>query len=174
MKTVMKFATLIMGLTLAACASQPAYRAAENGGYGYSETKLTDTQYRVYFKGKGSDKTKAMDYAMLRAAEVTLNEGYDWFVVANRETMVDREKVSVEPEIGFSKRYTRVTDCGLVTCRTRVYPESTLSTGIFVGGQEKSVIESALDIQLGRGTRPDLSSSFDARQVKENLSPKEE
>ena len=98
MKTVMKFATLIMGLTLAACASQPAYRAAENGGYGYSETKLTDTQYRVYFKGKGSDKTKAMDYAMLRAAEVTLNEGYDWFVVANRETMVDREKVSVEPE----------------------------------------------------------------------------
>ena len=155
MKTLMKFATLVMAMTLAACASQPAYRAAENGGYGYSETKLTDTQYRVYFKGKGSDKTKAMDYAMLRAAEITLDQGYDWFVVANRETMVDREKVSMEPEIGFSKRYTRVTDCGLVTCRTSYYPESTLSTGIYVGGREKSVIESALDIQLGRGTRPD-------------------
>ena len=47
MKTLMKFATLVMAMTLAACASQPAYRAAENGGYGYSETKLTDTQYRV-------------------------------------------------------------------------------------------------------------------------------
>ena len=43
-----------------------------------------------------------------------------------------------------------------------------------VGGREKSVIESALDIQLGRGTRPDSSASFDARQVKENLSPKDE
>ena len=86
-------------IVLGGCASQPAYRAAENGGYGYTETKLTDTQYRVYFKGRGSDKTKAMDYAMLRAAEVTIEQGYDWFVVANRETLIDREKVTTEPQV---------------------------------------------------------------------------
>ncbi|MDG6099564.1 hypothetical protein EXU34_19070 [Alteromonas sp. ZYF713] len=156
---------------LGGCASQPAYRAAESGGYGYNETKLTDTQYRVYFKGRGSDKTKAMDYAMLRAAEVTIEQGYDWFVVANRETLIDREKVTTEPQVGFSQRYTQVTNCGVLTCRTERHPRSTLSAGVFVGGKQSSTIESVLDVQLGRGVRPDDAQSYDARQVAENLAP---
>ena len=158
-------------IVLGGCASQPAYRAAENGGYGYTETKLTDTQYRVYFTGRGSDKTKEMDYAMLRAAEVTIEQGYDWFVVANRETLIDREKVTTEPQVGFSQRYSRVTECGLLTCRTEHHQRSTLSAGVFVGGKESSTIESVLDVQLGRGVRPDDAQSYDARQVAKNLAP---
>ena len=108
---------------------------------------------------------------MLRAAEVTIEQGYDWFVVANRETLIDREKVTTEPQVGFSQRYSRVTECGLLTCRTEHHPRSTLSAGVFVGGKESSTIESVLDVQLGRGVRPDDAQSYDARQVAENLAP---
>lgn len=171
MSKIYQLIAVLITLTLSACASQPAYQAAKDNGYGYSETKLTDTQYRVLFKGRGSDTTKAMDYAMLRAAELTLEQGYDWFVVANKETLVDRQRTEPTTQVGFSRRYNQVRECGLVTCRTYTSPTTQFETGIFVGGTQKSQIESILDIQLGRGTRPDTTQSFDARQVKANLQP---
>ncbi len=165
------FTLIVVMVGLTACASQPDYREAKRGGYGYSESKLSDTQYRIHFKARGSDKSRAMDYAMLRAAEVTLENGYDWFIVTDRETLVDKETVQSSPQVGFSQRYTQVRECGLVTCRTTSYPSTQFSTGIFVGGSEKSEIESILSIETGKGTRPDGGSSFDARDVEANLAP---
>jgi hypothetical protein len=43
-----------------------------------------------------------------------------------------------------------------------------------VGGSQKSEIESILSIELGKGTRPTSATSFDAREVRENLQPKVE
>lgn len=172
---MMKWMTTIgMMMLLGGCASQPDYREASKGGFGYSESKLSDTQYRIHFKARGSDKAKAMDYAMLRAAEVTLENGYDWFVVNDRETLVDKESVQSSPQVGFSQRYTQVRECGLATCRTSRHPSTQFQTGIFVGGSDKSEIESILSIETGKGTRPDSGSSFDARDVKENLMPEKE
>lgn len=172
MKTKIMFVLAV--LVMAGCASQPDYRQAQKGGFGYTESKLSDTQYRVHFKAKGSDKGKAMDYAMLRAAEVTLLEGCDWFVVTDRETLVDKETVQTTPTAGFSQRYARVTDCGVLTCRTSYHPTTQFETGVFVGGSQKSEIESILSIELGKGTRPSSATSFDAREVRDNLQPKTE
>tara|TARA_B100000953_G_C17948922_1_gene399324 strand:- start:275 stop:796 length:522 start_codon:yes stop_codon:yes gene_type:complete len=172
MKTKIMFVLAV--LVMAGCANQPDYRQAQKGGFGYTESKLSDTQYRVHFKAKGSDKGKAMDYAMLRAAEVTLLEGYDWFVVTDRETLVDKETVQITPTAGFSQRYARVTDCGVLTCRTSYHPTTQFETGVFVGGSQKSEIESILSIELGKGTRPSSATSFDAREVRDNLQPKTE
>ena len=169
MKT--KILVVIAVIIMAGCASQPDYRQAKQGGFGYTESKLSDTQYRVHFKAKGTDKAKAMDYAMLRAAELTLLEGYDWFVVTDRETLVDKETVQTTPTAGFSRRYARVTDCGVLTCRTSYHPTTQFETGVFVGGSQKSEIESILNIELGKGTRPSSATSFDAREVRENLQP---
>lgn len=169
MKT--KILLVIAVIIMAGCASQPDYRQAKQGGFGYTESKLSDTQYRVHFKAKGTDKAKAMDYAMLRAAELTLLEGYDWFVVTDRETLVDKETVQTTPTAGFSQRYARVTDCGVLTCRTSYHPTTQFETGVFVGGSQKSEIESILNIELGKGTRPSSVTSFDAREVRENLQP---
>ena len=144
------------------------------GGFGYTESKLSDTQYRVHFKAKGSDKGKAMDYAMLRAAELTLLEGYDWFVVTDRETLVDKETVQATPTAGFSQRYARVTECGVLTCLTSYHPTTQFETGVFVGGSQQSEIESILSIEMGKGTRPTSATSFDAREVRDNLQPKTE
>ena len=133
MKT--KIMLVIAVIIMAGCASQPDYRQAKQGGFGYTESKLSDIQYRVHFKAKGTDKAKAMDYAMLRAAELTLLEGYDWFVVTDRETLVDKETVQTTPTAGFSQRYARVTDCGVLTCRTSYHPTTQFETGVFVGGK---------------------------------------
>ena len=115
-----------------------------------------------------------MDYAMLRAAELTLLEGYDWFVVTDRETLVDKETVQATPTAGFSQRYARVTECGVLTCRTSYHPTTQFETGVFVGGSQQSEIESILSIEMGKGTRPTSATSFDAREVRDNLQPKTE
>ena len=172
MKT--KIMLVLAVLIMAGCASQPDYRQAKKGGFGYTESKLSDTQYRVHFKAKGSDKGKAMDYAMLRAAELTLLEGYDWFVVTDRETLVDKETVQATPTAGFSQRYARVTECGVLTCRTSYHPTTQFETGVFVGSSQQSEIESILSIEMGKGTRPASATSFDAREVRDNLQPKTE
>ena len=172
MKT--KIMLVLAVLIMAGCASQPDYRQAKKGGFGYTESKLSDTQYHVHFKAKGSDKGKAMDYAMLRAAELTLLEGYEWFVVTDRETLVDKETVQATPTAGFSQRYARVTECGVLTCRTSYHPTTQFETGVFVGGSQQSEIESILSIEMGKGTRPTSATSFDAREVRDNLQPKTE
>ena len=169
MKT--KLIAFLAVMVMAGCASQPDYRQASNGGFGYTESKLSETQYRVHFKGRGSDKSKAMDYAMYRSAELTLLKGYDWFVVTDRETMVDKERVQTSPQVGFSQRYARVTECGVITCRTSYHPTTQFESGIFVGGSQKSEIESILNIEMGNGTRPTSATSFDAREISNNLKP---
>src|SRR5690554_2498711 len=106
-------------LLMAACASQPAYRAADNGGYGYSHRQLTENQYRVHFRSKGDDTGRAMDYAMLRASELTLEKGYDWFDVASRDTLVDRQDSdTLSATAATGVRYATVQDCGLLSCTT--------------------------------------------------------
>jgi len=168
-----KLSMILVVLLMAGCASQPDYREATQGGFGYTESQMSETQYRVHFKAKGSDKAKAMDYAMLRAAELTLLKGYDWFVVTDRETMVDKERVETSPQVGFSQRYARVTECGVITCRTAYHPTTQFETGVFVGGAKKSEIETILSIEMGKGTRPTRATSFDAREVSNNLQPKD-
>ena len=165
---------LIAGVLLTGCASQPDYREAKNGGFGYSQSQLSDTQYRIHFKARGDDKAKAMDYAMLRAAEVTLEAGYPWFTVNHQETLIDKEQTQTSPEFGFNQRYARVTECGAISCRTALYPTAQLSSGIFVGGTQQSEIESVLQITLGRGEKPADGNSYDASQVQQHLRPKPE
>ena len=54
MKT--KFSVFIAIVVMMGCASKPDYREANNGGFGYTESQLSETQYRVHFKAKGTDK----------------------------------------------------------------------------------------------------------------------
>ncbi|WP_241967845.1 CC0125/CC1285 family lipoprotein [Pseudidiomarina homiensis] len=165
----------LVSVVLAACSSQPDYRAAEgSSGYGYDATQLTDTQYRVTFKARGSDADKAMDYALLRAAEVTLQNGYDWFVVTHRETLIDNERVEPSSTLRYADSRDVVTRCGLVSCTTTSYPRSTFSAGVHIGGDRSQDIKSILEIKLGKGVRPDTDASFDALEVRQHLSPKED
>ena len=56
----------------------------QDSGYtgGYSETLLDENIVKIQFKGnKYTSAERAADYAMLRAAEFTLERGYSYFVI---------------------------------------------------------------------------------------------
>lgn len=152
---------LVLCLLLSACANQPAYKAAGDGRYGYKDSPLGKDRYRVSYVQRGKETTKTMDYALLRAAEVTLLEGYDWFTIVDRETLVDRKRV---PSTQVSIAYGRGTvhGCGIFGC-----PYGTgvgVSTG--VSGNEVEVI---LEIRLGKGVRPETGDSYDALETRDIL-----
>ncbi|MFC7291673.1 CC0125/CC1285 family lipoprotein [Hirschia litorea] len=75
-------------LVLAACASQPAYRPSSSyNGAGYSEQIIETNRYQVSFRGSSlTPRDDVETYLLLRSAELTLQNGYDYFVIAERDT----------------------------------------------------------------------------------------
>jgi len=152
---------------LGACASAPAYKAASNGGNGYSDVKVADDRYRVQYKSSSKDVMDVTNMALYRAAEITRQQGYDWFVVTSRETFVDRK--NVEPEMGMSVTHHDVThrECGLLTCETTHHPVN--SVGVEMSNnRQRSEVQSILEIRLGKGMRPD-ENSYSAADLLSNL-----
>jgi hypothetical protein len=76
---------------LAACATatpyQPAPSGAASGSYGFSEQQIENNRVRITFRGNTvTDRETVETYLLYRAAEVTLQSGRDYFIVANRDT----------------------------------------------------------------------------------------
>lgn len=87
----MKFkhlAILCAGLVLAGCATPTAYQpAAGRYSTGYSDKRLAENRFRVTFSGNSATgRATVEDYLLLRAAEVTRDAGYSWFVFDTRDT----------------------------------------------------------------------------------------
>lgn len=80
----MKFVLVLFSiLLLSSCAS-----TYEPEGYsgGFSETQLDTNVFIVTFKGNGfTGRDNASDYALLRSAELTLNNGFKYFVIVDAE-----------------------------------------------------------------------------------------
>ncbi len=164
----MKYPILALAvfLMLGGCASPTAYKPASDGGYGYRESQIADNRYRVAFKMRGEDSLQAMDYAMLRAAELTLMAGYDWFVVVDRYN--SKEGRRPDSQIGVRGERVVERDCSLLLgCKTRTQPSTEYSAEISSGKREQ--IEAILEIRLGKGVRPDEGDSYDALEVRDNL-----
>jgi hypothetical protein len=88
-------------LLLAACAASPTpYQAAQNG-FGYSEQQIEENRYRVSFAGNSATSRQTVeDYLLYRAAELTVQNGHDWFEVVDRNTVQDYASSSGSPSFG--------------------------------------------------------------------------
>lgn len=157
----------VLTLALAACSSSP-YRAADGRGFGYSERQLSDDQFRIHFRAAGDNTAEAMDYAMLRASELTLLNGYDWFDVASRDTLLNRESVPSATISTVGVSYATVQDCGLLTCTTRQQALPNYQTTVSAGN-DRSEVEVIMDIRMGKGMRPGSQISYDARDLYQRL-----
>ena len=74
-------------LSLAACASSTPYAPASSNGYGFTDQKIEDDRFRITFRGNSQTSRDAVEtYLLLRSAELTLANGYDYFVVVEDET----------------------------------------------------------------------------------------
>jgi len=151
---------LLLALALAACATPAVYApAAGPGRPGYSELRIENDRYRVTFRD-AANEAAAADYALLRAAELTLAQGYDWFVVDNRST--DRSGQSSGPRVGVG--------VGGVNYGGRTSVGVSTGVGFNLGGGPKATV--ALEIRLGRGAKPGIVNAYDARQVQATVRPR--
>ena len=83
--------TAIIALTGCATAIGTSYGPADDKGFGYQDSKIESDRFRVAFSGDGATPPDLVeDYALLRAAELTIANNHDWFRVVSRN--VSREE----------------------------------------------------------------------------------
>ncbi|WP_297512045.1 hypothetical protein [uncultured Caulobacter sp.] len=150
-------AATLAGLLLAACATAPTlYRAAEGApnAVGYSEYRLEAGRYRVTFQGgAGASEAQIADYALLRAAELALRDGYDWFRVADRATTVAGEASGPRFSLGGgSASFGRHSSVGVG-----------LGTSFNLGPGPS--FARSIEVVFGRGPTPRDRDAYDAREI---------
>ncbi len=157
------FAAAGAALALAACATPTAYQPANpasRSAVGFSEYRIEPNRYRVTFQGGGgASANRIADYALLRAAEITLRDGYDWFRVVDRHT--DRAGSDSGPRVSLgtgSASYGRRSAVGVG-----------VGTSFGLGGGP--AWSQTIEIMLGRGARPAGVDIYDARGVAQTLGP---
>lgn len=85
--SLLAFAAIaVVGCTTA---TGPRYERANGpGDSGYSDVRLDENRYRVQYRADGDDYGVAQDFAMRRAAQLTLDRRYQWFQVVGRSRAV--------------------------------------------------------------------------------------
>lgn len=90
-------------LMVAGCATETTYRPATGQGFnrtGYSDRQIEPGRFLVSFAGNSVTSRDTVErYLFFRAAELTLQNGYDYFVMANRDTDLQSRTYST-PGIG--------------------------------------------------------------------------
>src|SRR5690606_36650939 len=93
-------------LILSACATATPYqRAGVDSRYGYAEQRVDADRYRISFAGNSVTSSEQVEMALLlRAAEVTAENGFDWFATVNRAS--DRDvRLHASPDPFYYVRY---------------------------------------------------------------------
>lgn len=154
-------------LTLSACATQTPYQAqSADSRYGFHEQSIEDNRVRISFRGNTlTDRETVETYLLYRAAETTLEHGYDYFVVANRDTEETRRLTSVGPSrsaFGFDYWYFSPRR-GWSPWFDPFWDEPTEY-------REITRYEAVAEVAMFKGAKPENdASAFDARQVQSNL-----
>lgn len=92
---------------LAACATSTPYQPAEKaGGYGFSEQRVEEGRYRITYRGNSLTTRETVENSLLfRAAELTLENNYDYFVVVENETEAKRSYSSTSSPAFYGHYY---------------------------------------------------------------------
>lgn len=181
-------AALAGATVLAGCADPTAYRPATGSGFyrtGFSDQRIEPNRFMVSFAGNSlTSRERVEKYLLFRAAELTVQNGFDHFIMVDRDT--DRQSQTyVEPGFGGSAfggygywgrgfghwgprwRYARR---GLGWSGWGGYG----ADPFFNDWQVRQVdrFEATAEILTGRGPKPtDNVRAFDARAVVETLGP---
>jgi opacity protein-like surface antigen len=145
----------LLALALAACATAPTVYgpAASAEAAGYRQTKIEADRYRVSFRANPDLKAPQVeDMALRRAAELTLQDGYQWFRVVTRNT----ELVGGRPAGGTSVGVGGST--------------GSFGSGVGVGigfdlSPDSRRYETTMEILMGRGARPEGADAYDAQTI---------
>lgn len=152
-------------LLLTACGSTSHYQQATNDQtVGYREQALSADQWLVNYRSRGTDKTESYQYALRRAAELTLREGYDWFEVVSQTNEVDKRQPAAAASTRVNRAYNTETRCGLLGCTRRTTPTTSYEVGVS-SDTGRSATESQLEIRMGKGVRPNVKRIYSADEI---------
>lgn len=151
---------------LAACATATPYQPTETAGYGFQEQTIESNRVRITFRGNTlTDRETVETYLLYRAAEVTLQSGKDYFIVANRDT----EEHSRLQDDGFGRgRY----GFGYYAYRPRLGWSPWYDSFWDEPARYREVTryEAIAEIAMFNGAKPaNDANAFDAREVQQNL-----
>jgi hypothetical protein len=170
---------------LAGCATptpyQPNIPGQETAG-GYSEMRIEPNRWRVTFAGNSLTSRETVEaYLLFRSAELTVQQGYDWFSIVDRNTQI-KGYTYVEPDplyhpwygpgYGYWRPYWRYYGHGY-GWRTwdPFWGDPFWTNQIDVRTVDK--FEASAEIFMGKGAKPaNDPRAFDARQVIANLQPR--
>ena len=154
---------LVVGsLALAACGTATPYQPAVDGK-GYAEQAIEEDRFRVTFTGNTlTPRETTENYLLYRAAEVTLERGFDHFVIVDQDT--ERTTRFISSSSGFGgvggfygvHRAHRFGVGGFSTTTTR----------------PRSSYAAFANIVMREGVKPSEDvNAYDAREVLAQLSP---
>lgn len=149
--TAASFAAL---LTACVTAVGTDYGPADKRGFGYADTRIESDRYRISFAGDGAtSREQVEDYALLRAADLAIAGGFDWFRVISRDVVEEkRGGVGIGAGLGGGGR----------------------NVGVGVGGDlgtigAKPFYTARIEVLFGKGPKPDGPDYYDAKSVKETI-----
>lgn len=148
-------AAALCALSLAACATAPTLYQPALGpqAVGYSEYRIEPGRYRITFRGgPGAPMAQVSDYALRRAADLAVADGYDWFRVSDRfvEGRPDRG-----PRVSLG--------VGGGNYGWRSGASVGLGTSFNLGGGP--ALTASIEVMMGKGARPPGLDVYDARAV---------
>jgi hypothetical protein len=154
---------------LGACATTappPPYTAAPtSAALGYSETQIESNRYFVNYRApSGAEVSVLQDYALLRAAELTLANNREWFWVDRRTTDQPMSSSSYGgSSVGIG--------IGGGSWGRRSGASVGVGINVPLGGRPSAerARSATLEIRFGEGAKPDDPNAYDARSVQTNL-----
>lgn len=170
-------------LSLASCMTATPYQPASASGSvrnGYSDEQIEENRFRVSFSGNSLTSRETVErYLLYRAAELTLQNGYDYFVLADRDTE-KKTQTYATPGIGGAGfgpwgawgPYWRFHNPGWGwRSWDPFWGDPFFDRNVDIRTVDR--YEAMAEIVMGKGPKPaDTVRAFDARSVKERLGAK--
>jgi outer membrane protein TolC len=142
---------------LSACATTPTVYAPAAGpkAVGFSEYRIEPGRYRITFQGgPGAPLEQVSDYALLRAADLAIADGYDWFRVSDRYLRQAGASSGPRFSVGAGGAdFGRRSSVGLG-----------VGTSFNLGGGAS--VAQTLEVMMGRGPPPRGADVYDAREIR--------
>jgi hypothetical protein len=171
---------VIAAALLSGCASSHPYQlATTENGVGRSSSVISPDRFRItYTSNTKTSKADAQDYALLSAAEMSIEEGSPGFyiVASETESLIKYGPVSASHTPGRST--TTYRSCGIVFCETRVneYPDGwsqyTYSSQSGLIGYSQKRYQVVLEIKLAGKDAAQAANLYDAQAIVNSLRPR--
>lgn len=157
MQTLIKslIAAGLLASALSGCATATFYQPVANG-YGYTEQRIEKNRYRITFFGNSrTPKQTVENYLLYRAAELSLQAGYDYFVFASNDVDANtRYQQSFSGYYGYGDYFW--------------YPRAAFGASTMASPITEYEAQANVVMFSGKKRESDVRA-FDAREVRANL-----